>query len=324
MLVLPAMGLLAAQGPDLPDRGVAPALTNETWINRETPLQLGDLRGKVTLLHFWTFGCINCQHTLPYIKDVDARLRDKGVQVIGIHYPELGYERDLDNVKAFVKDNSITYPVAIDNDGASWTAYEMHAWPALELIDKQGHRRYRQIGEGGYEKIEAALTALLAEDYMPEIKRSTNPLVMLDRGVAPAVTSPTWLNTKTALNLKDLRGKVVLVEFWTFGCINCYHTLPAMKDWYTKYSDKGLVQIGVHYPEFSYEREVTNVQGFLTKEGIQWPIAIDNDGANWYTWQQHYWPTMYLIDKQGHIRYSVIGEHDYTVTEMAIKALLDE
>lgn len=328
LVVFPTLGIWAIRGevPTLTDRGAAAELTNTIWLNTKTPLKLADLRGKVTLLHFWTYGCINCQHTLPYIKDVYARLANKGVQVIGIHFPEFSAEREVANVEAFVAKNEITYPIAIDNDGVAWNAYEMHAWPAVELIDKQGRRRYRQLGEGNYENIEAALTALLAEDYMPVLKKSENPLVAQDRGVAPELLSKVWLNTPKSepLTLKQLRGQVVLLEFWTFGCINCYRTLPAMRDWYDKYADKGLVQIGVHFPEFSYERELDNVKAFLTKESIRYPVAVDNDGATWAAYEQRFWPTMYLLDKQGHIRYVVIGEHDYATTEQAIKALLAE
>ncbi len=315
-----------AQADDpLADRGAAPELTNDTWINTDKPVHLSDLRGQVVLLDFWTFNCYNCQHTLPYIKDVYARLHDKGVQVIGVHFPETSYERNVDNVKTFVAKESINYPIAIDNDGAAWNAYEMHAWPAVEIVDKKGHRRYRQLGEGNYDRIEAAITALLAEPYEPELKMSTDPLVALDMGAAPEMLDTQWLNTDgKALQLANLRGKVVIVEFWTFGCINCYHTLPAMKDWYAKYHDKGLVQIGVHFPEFGYEREVDNVSAFLKKEGIEYPVSIDNDGATWRAYNQIYWPTMYLLDKRGHIRYRAIGEHDYAQTERALLALLSE
>lgn len=324
LLGVPAFVSRADDTDLLQDRGEAPELTNTNWLNTEKPVHLADLRGKVVLLDFWTFGCINCYHTLPYIKDVYARLADKGVQVIGIHFPETGYEHNVDNVKAFVQKEDIQYPIAIDNDGASWNAYEMHAWPAVEIIDKNGHRRFRQLGEGNYQRIEQALSELLAEPYEPILKKSEEPLVAQDSGVAPEIADQQWLNTDAPLALSNLHGKVVLVEFWTFGCINCYHTLDAMRDWYAKYQGKGLVQIGVHFPEFSYERDVNNVKDFLQKEGIKYPVAIDNDGATWRAYSQLYWPTIYLIDKAGHIRYKVIGEHDYSQTEKAIQALLTE
>jgi thiol-disulfide isomerase/thioredoxin len=171
-----ATTFVQAQGT-LPYRGVAPELTDNTWLNAAKPIRLKDFRGKVVLLHFWTFGCYNCRNTLPFIKDVDARLSPKGVQVIGIHFPEFSYEREVANVKDFMRQNHIDYPVAIDNDGAAWNAYEMHAWPAIELIDKNGNRRFRQIGEGGYERIEAAINMLLAE---PGPRLIANPVALVE------------------------------------------------------------------------------------------------------------------------------------------------
>ncbi len=145
-----------------------------------------------------------------------------------------------------------------------------------------------------------------------------------DRGPAPELKNTVWINADKPLRLADLRGKVVLLEFWTFECINCQRTLPAMKDFYSKYTGQGLVIIGDHFPEFAYERDVNNVRNFVQQQGIKYPVAIDNDGATWDAYGQLYWPTMYLIDKRGHIRYVAIGEHDYSITEAAIKALLSE
>lgn len=159
-------GVFADPGLDperLQDQGEAPELTNDTWINSDKPLRLADLRGKVVLLDFWTFGCINCQHTIPYLNGAYAKYKDKGVEFIGIHYPEFNYERDLNNVRDAVQRDSITFPVAIDNDGVAWSAYLMHAWPAFVIVDKFGRMRFRQIGEGRYDDISAALDALLAE-----------------------------------------------------------------------------------------------------------------------------------------------------------------
>jgi thiol-disulfide isomerase/thioredoxin len=158
----------------------------------------------------------------------------------------------------------------------------------------------------------------------PMLKQSDNPLVATNYGAAPELNNTTWLNVDKPLKLKDLRGKVVLLEFWTFGCYNCKNTLPAVKGWYDKFSDKGLVVIGDHFPEFAYESEVDNVKNFIAQEGIKYAVPLDNDGATWQAYNQRYWPTMYLIDKHGDIRYIAIGEHDYTRTESAIQALLSE
>lgn len=148
---------------DLPDLGPAPELTNTTWLNVDSPLRLANLRGKVVLLDMWTFDCINCQHVLPALKGWHAQYADKGLVIIGNHYPEFSYEANLDNLKDAVAKNDIRYPVAQDNDGATWTAYKNQYWPTMYLIDKNGHIRYIHIGEGGYDETEAAIQALLNE-----------------------------------------------------------------------------------------------------------------------------------------------------------------
>ncbi len=134
--------------PDLPDRGPAPEIRNLVWLNTDKPLHLADLRGQVVILDFWTVDCINCYHTLPYLRDMYTRLNGKGVQLIGIHYPEFNYQHDLQVVKDYMKAQAITYPVAIDNDAETWNAYHIAWWPAFELIDKNGHLRSLQVGEG--------------------------------------------------------------------------------------------------------------------------------------------------------------------------------
>lgn len=145
-----------------------------------------------------------------------------------------------------------------------------------------------------------------------------------DLGPAPELTNTTWLNVDAPLRLANLRGKVVLLDMWTFDCINCQHVLPALKGWYSQYADKGLVIIGNHYPEFSYEANLDNLKQAVAKDGILYPVAVDNNGATWTAYKNEYWPTMYLIDKKGHIRYIHIGEGAYDETESAIQDLLSE
>lgn len=149
----------------LPDLGPAPELTNESWLNVDSPLRLANLRGKVVAIDMWTFGCINCQHVIPSLKKWDEKYRDQGLVIIGNHYPEFSFEEDLTNLKAAVADNGIKYAVAQDNDGATWKAYKNHYWPTLYLIDKNGHLRYVHIGEGRYSETEAAIQSLLKEQY---------------------------------------------------------------------------------------------------------------------------------------------------------------
>jgi len=145
-----------------------------------------------------------------------------------------------------------------------------------------------------------------------------------NRGAAEEIRSQGWLNSDQPLRLQDLRGSVVLLEFWTFDCINCIHTLPHVQAWHETYADQGLVTIGVHYPEFAYEHDVQNVRAAAERLGVSYPIALDNDGATWDAYNQRYWPTIYLIDKQGNIRYLSIGEGRYDRTEETIQALLAE
>ncbi|MCS6288064.1 MAG: redoxin domain-containing protein [Nitrospira sp.] len=140
---------------------------------------------------------------------------------------------------------------------------------------------------------------------------------------APEMTNETWLNSMP-LHLADLTGKVVMVEFWTFGCSNCRHVEPYVKQWYQKYADQGFVVIGVHSPEFSHEQEVENVKRYITEHDIRFAVPIDNDFSTWNKYGNRYWPTMYLVDKQGVIRFVQIGEGRYRETEAVIRSLLAE
>lgn len=145
--------------------GAAPELTNDVWLNTESPLRLADLRGKVVLLDFWTFGCINCQHVIPSVRGWHEKYSAQGLVVIGDHYPEFSYEADLGNLKQAIQRLDVPYAVAQDNDGGTWSAYDVHYWPTLMLIDKRGDIRYKHIGEGRYDDTEKAIKALLAEQY---------------------------------------------------------------------------------------------------------------------------------------------------------------
>ena len=126
------------------------------------------------------------------------------------------------------------------------------------------------------------------------------------------------------IKINELRGKVVLIDFWTYSCINCIRTLPYLKSWYDKYNDKGLVIIGVHTPEFEFEKDYNNVKQRVEKFGIKYPVVQDNDYLTWRAFNNRYWPHKYLIDKDGYIRYDHIGEGGYEETEMKIQELLEE
>ena len=131
----------------------------------------------------------------------------------------------------------------------------------------------------------------------------------------------TWINSEP-LKLEQLRGKVVLVAFWTYTCINCLNHLPYVKDWHAKYKDQGLVVVGVHTPEFAFEKSTRNVQKAVKDLQIRHAVAQDNSYGTWKAFQNQYWPAIYLIDKQGHIVYSHFGEGRYADTEKKIQALL--
>ncbi len=145
-----------------------------------------------------------------------------------------------------------------------------------------------------------------------------------DLGTAPELTNTVWLNTDSPLRLADLHGKVVGLEMWTFDCINCQHVIPYLEGWYDFYKGQGFVLIGNHFPEFGFERDLTALKQAVAQEGIQYPVAQDNAGATWNAYQNDYWPTLYLIDKRGHIRYVHIGEGDYAEIEQNIRSLLAE
>lgn len=148
--------IAARQAPDAAEIG------SGTWINSE-PLNLESLRGRVTLVDFWTFGCYNCRNTLPSLKRLDAKYRDKGLTIVGVHAPESGREKNIENVRREVKKLGIAYPVVTDNDYVTWRAYNVQAWPTVVILDKQGRIRFTHIGEGYYEQQEQIIQRLLAE-----------------------------------------------------------------------------------------------------------------------------------------------------------------
>lgn len=132
-----------------------------------------------------------------------------------------------------------------------------------------------------------------------------------------------WINSNP-LSLSDLKGKVVLIDFWTYSCINCIRTQPYLNKWYESYKESGLEILGLHAPEFTFEQLVENVQSEVKKAKIFYPVALDNSFATWNAYDNQYWPAMYLIDRNGKVRYTHFGEGNYDVTESAIQKLLKE
>jgi thiol-disulfide isomerase/thioredoxin len=168
----------------------------------------------------------------------------------------------------------------------------------------------------------AACAALVTDPSAME--SSMNDTGLADLGPAPELTNMVWLNVDHPLRLADLRGKVVLLEMWTFDCINCQHVMPSLIGWHEKYAGQGLVIISNHYPEFSHEADLDNLKQAVERFQIPYAVAQDNDGATWNAYANRYWPALYLIDKNGRIRYPWIGEGAYDRTELAINTLLAE
>ncbi|MDR7047951.1 thiol-disulfide isomerase/thioredoxin [Duganella sp. 3397] len=141
---------------------------------------------------------------------------------------------------------------------------------------------------------------------------------------APALAGiDRWLNSPP-LSIAQLRGKVVLVDFWTYTCIHCIRTLPHVQAWHARYRDQGLVVVGVHTPEYPVERSTANVQAAITRFGITYPVAQDNGYQTWQAYNNRYWPAVYLVNKRGQIVYQHFGEGAYAETEKTIRALLAE
>lgn len=148
-----------------------------------------------------------------------------------------------------------------------------------------------------------------------------------DRGLHPELRSiDGWLQSEIT-SLEELRGRVVAVQFWTFGCSNCKATLPHMQQLYADYHDQGFEIVGIHAPEFAYEAEVDNIAAAAEDLGVTWPIALDTNRRTFHFWQEGtraFWPRIYLLDRNGHVRYDHIGEGRYDEIDAAVAALLAE
>jgi cytochrome c biogenesis protein CcdA/thiol-disulfide isomerase/thioredoxin len=166
--------------------------------------------------------------------------------------------------------------------------------------------------------------AKAAATWMPVDLRTPAPLNLSVEGALPELQGlQGWLNSP-ALSRAQLRGKVVLIDFWTFGCINCQRAIPYVQKWHERYKDQGLVVIGIHAPEFAYERDPGNVRRAVSRMGLSFAVASDNDFQVWRAFDNRYWPALYLIDAQGRIRYHHFGEGAYDTTPQAIEQLLKE
>jgi cytochrome c biogenesis protein CcdA/thiol-disulfide isomerase/thioredoxin len=202
--------------------------------------------------------------------------------------------------------------VATDRDVAFQNAIadDLPAW----VVNPTGHLERSQTVASRLDDLrgKAKFASSAGHDGLPKL------------GTAPDFAGIThWLNS-APLHIQQLRGKVVLIDFWTYTCINCLRTLPYVRAWDEKYRDKGLVVVGVHTPEFGFEKETGNVRAAIARNHLQYPVAQDNDYGTWNAWGNQYWPAKYLIDADGQVRYTHFGEGDYATTEAAIRSLLAE
>jgi cytochrome c biogenesis protein CcdA/thiol-disulfide isomerase/thioredoxin len=171
----------------------------------------------------------------------------------------------------------------------------------------------------------AATPTTAGSAVVPDVPCSEGGTVLENCGKAPELTGITgWLNTPggSSLSLAGLRGKVVLIDFWTYSCINCQRTLPHVEAWYKAYAAEGLEVIGVHTPEFSFEHVKSNIASNAAHLGVKYPVAIDNNYGTWNAYENQYWPAEYLVDASGTIRHVTFGEGDYDGTENLIRQLL--
>jgi thiol-disulfide isomerase/thioredoxin len=173
-----------------------------------------------------------------------------------------------------------------------------------------------------------ALTALLSKAAMPGPRASSaqtasTTRLAIEGNMAPLDGAAAWINSQP-LKTGDLRGKVILIEFWTYTCINWRRQLPYVRAWADKYRDKGLVVVGVHSPEFAFEKNIGNVRRATEEIPVQYPVAVDSDHSIWRAFNNEYWPALYFVDAQGRIRHHQYGEGDYEHSETVIKELLTE
>ena len=190
---------------------------------------------------------------------------------------------------------------------------------ALEkvLVDKVDMKRPQPLSQSGVDRTGLMLTATAPESPKPA------PALPDEGRFAPLAGATEWINS-APLTPEALRGKVVLVDFWTYSCINCLRALPYVRAWAEKYKDAGLVVVGVHTPEFAFEKQPANVRRATQDLGVGFPVAVDSNYAIWRAFDNQYWPALYIVDAQGRIRHHQFGEGKYAQSEQVIQQLLTE
>jgi thiol-disulfide isomerase/thioredoxin len=215
-----------------------------------------------------------------------AKMTDKE-EVVGVHSPEFEFEKNIDSAKGAVQRFGITDPEVSNG------MVENHTITTIKLNSTQ----FQQINKSQFKKA-------------PEFAQ-----------ISGYINTP---NNNSPIALSSLKGKVVLVYIWTYTCINSIRPMPYIDDWDQKYSNKGLVIVGVHSPEFTFEKNYANVKDAVQRFGITYPVILDSDHGTWNAFGNQYWPRYYLIDTQGYIRYDHIGEGSYDQIEKAIQSLVAE
>jgi thiol-disulfide isomerase/thioredoxin len=216
----------------------------------------------------------------------EQQQKDKGLVVGGVHSPEFEFEKNYAAVKSAAQ-TGITRPVRAAE------MVENHTITTIKINKTQ----FQQVNESQFIKA-------------PEFAQ-----------ISGYINTP---NNNSPITLSSLKGKVVLVYIWTYTCINSIRPMPYIDDWNQKYADKGLVTVGVHSPEFTFEKNYTNVKAAVQRFGITYPVILDSDHGTWNAYGNQYWPRYYLIDTQGYIRYDHIGEGNYDQIEKAIQSLVAE
>ena len=266
---------------DLPFEGGLPSFEGATtWLNSE-PLTPAGLRGKVVLVQFWTYTCINWLRTLPYVRAWDAKYRDHGLVVIGVHTPEFAFEHELDNIRRAAQAMTIDYPIAVDNDYEVWQAFANHYWPALYFVDAQGRIRHHRFGEGDYERSEMVIQQLLA---WAGIDGFPGGLAAVDAGGAEAAAD--WVDLRSPENYLghdrtsnlDVSDRVALNKPHVYAAparLGLNHWAPS-GDWTVKADAIALNQPGGLIAYQFHARDMHLVMGPAVRgASVRFRVSID-------------------------------------------------
>ena len=248
------------------------------------------------------------------------------VYAIGAALPMLAIARGSRGIASSLRAHARTIQVAGGVLMASGALVIYNGWAESFQTKVPGYAQWAQDLIEGNSGADNALARLRHDSGKPVFTarlRSLTKVSLKDYGPAPDFQGiSAWVNSRP-LDLRELRGKIVLVDFWTYSCINCLRTLPYLEKWDALYRAKGLVIVGVHTPEFSFEHDLGNVRAAIKRLGVRYPVALDNDYGTWKAYGNNYWPADYLVDQAGHVRELHIGEGGYGETEQHIRLLLE-